>query len=155
MNEWGRLDSGAEVRERPLSRDPGRLLLLSGAALLFVGSLLPWVSAFSNQVGRIAWTGVDGRGDGGILMFLGVLLGAFALWGRSAVEAWEPVRFVPLGLAALVVGDYIIAFRETSHLIEEGVGTGQLEVGIYAVGVGVLLVVPGAILGFLSARSDR
>jgi hypothetical protein len=155
MKEWGRLDSSAEVRERPLSRDPGRLLLLSGAALLFVGSLMPWVSAFSDQVGRVAWTGVDGRGDGGILMFLGVLLGAFALWGRSAVEAWEPVRFVPLGLAVLVVGDYVIAFRETSHLIEEGVGTGRLEAGIYVVGVGVLLVVPGAILGFLRARSDR
>jgi hypothetical protein len=155
MNEWGRLDSGAEVRERPLSRDPGRLLLLAGGALLFVGSLMPWVSAFSDQVGRIAWTGVDGRGDGGILMFLGVLLGSFALWGRAAVEAWDPVRFVPLGLVALVVGDYVIAFRETSHLIEEGVGTGRLEIGLYVVGVGVLLVVPGAILSFLTARPSR
>jgi hypothetical protein len=154
MNEWGRLDSSAEVRERPLFRDPGRLLLLAGATLLFVGSLLPWVSAFSDQVGRIAWSGVDGRGDGGILMFLGALLGAFAIWGRSAVEAWEPIRFVPLGLAALVVGDYVIAFRETSHLIEEGVGTGQLEFGLYVVGVGALLVVPGAILSFLTARSS-
>jgi hypothetical protein len=155
MNEWGRLDSGAVVPERPLLRDPGRLLLLAGSTLLFFGSLLPWVSAFSDVVGRVAWTGVDGRGDGGILMFLGVLLAAFALWGRSAVEAWEPVRFVPLGLAALVVGDYVIAFRETSHLIEEGVGTGRLEIGLYVVGLGVLLVVPGAILSFRSAPSTR
>jgi hypothetical protein len=154
MKEWGRLDSGAAVRERPLSRDPGRLLLLAGGTLLFVGSLLPWVSAFSDQVGRVAWTGVDGRGDGGILMFLGVLLGGFALWGRSAVEAWEPVRYVPLGLVALIVGDFVIAFRETSRLIEEGVGTGRLEIGLYVVGVGVLLVVPGAILSFRSARSS-
>jgi len=155
MNEWGRLDSGAAVRERPLARDPGRLLLLAGSLLLFVGSLLPWVSAFSDVVGRVAWTGVDGRGDGGILMFLGVVLAAFALWGRSAVEAWEPVRYLPLGLAALIVGDYVIAFSETSHLIAENVGTGRLEIGLYVVGVGVLLVVPGAILSFLSARSSR
>lgn len=155
MNEWGRLDSGAEVRERPLSRDPGRLLLLAGSALLFAGALLPWVSAFSDVVGRVAWTGVDGRGDGGILMFLGVLLAAFALWGRSAVEAWEPVRYLPLVLAALIVGDYVIAFSETSHFIAEGVGTGRLEIGLYVVGMGVLLVVPAAILSFLSARASR
>ena len=153
MDDWGRLDPGTPIRSRALLRDPARLLLLGSAVLITAGSILPWVSGTSEFVGRISWNGMDGKGDGGVLSFLAILLAAYGLWGQRIVDSWAPVRYVPGLLMAMVVPVYVVAFRETARLISEGVGVGRLEIGLYVVGLGLVLGVPGAVLTYLEARS--
>jgi hypothetical protein len=148
---WGGIEAEA-VGDRPLRRDPSRLLMVASCLFLVVGSLLPWVSAFSDQVGLVQWSGVDGRGDGGILMFLGILLAVFGLWGVAISEAWAPLHFIPPALAVAILLDYVLAFRETNRLLEEGVGTGRLEIGLFVCGAGALLAVAAASFWVLEGR---
>lgn len=109
------------------------LLVLGGAALIVVGSFLPWASA-----GGMSFSGIDG-GDGWITLVLGLALGATAL-----IPAAKNGMLIVAGIAlALVVYELIDIM---------GAGGGAIEVSI---GIGIWIMLVGGIAGLVGAIQAR
>lgn len=78
------LPSSAPQPSKAQVRPETRLLGIGSVAadaLLIVGSLLPWITVTAPLVGTVSRSGLDGGGDGTILVILGVVL---AILGETA-----------------------------------------------------------------------
>jgi hypothetical protein len=111
----------AAARSRPDWSSTVRWLVLGGALVVIVGSVLPWVQA---DAGVFSFTksGIDG--DGALTLALAVALGAVFLLGRhSAAVGWSVLAFagVILAIALYDVVDVTNKAREladSSPLVE-------------------------------------
>ena len=130
----------------------GRIVSLVGAALMIVGSLLPWY-----RIGTRRWTGLDAGGtDGSILIGFAVAIVilvtvAFELT-RSDVP---PARFVPLGVSGVAVGLALVAFEATRVAARQGGNVAGIEAGIYAAVAGAFLAALGGLVIALGEKRER
>lgn len=137
---------------RPFHRDPLRLGLAIGGAIMMVGGFLPWAEG---RIGflDVRFGGLDGAADGLILSTFGLILLIIAR-SRDFLEApdggrrWTPML---VGLASL--GIWLLGRRRAELSIagwEDDDGTGSIVVGWWVAGIGVLLA---AVVGsFASLR---
>lgn len=137
---------------RPIYRDPLRLALAVGAAIMFVGALLPWAE------GRIGFQpkrfgGLDGAADGLILATLAFVLIVIAR-SQDFLEAPDGGRrWTPMLIGVVCVGIWLLGRQQAEQAIaawEDDDGSGTLVMGYWVAGIGAVIV---AVLGsFASLR---
>ena len=124
---------------RPIYRDPLRLALAVGAAIMFVGALLPWAE------GRIGFLpkrfgGLDGAADGLILATLGFVLIVIAR-SQDFLEAPDGGRrWTPMLIGVVCVGIWLLGRQQAEQAIaawEDDDGSGTLVMGYWVAGIGV------------------
>lgn len=126
--------------------------IITGGAFIF-GSVLPWITAragiFSESV-----NGVEGGGDGIIVLILGILL--VAAGGSALVGFTERVSPVFLGIDASIAAG-LIAINlpnindRISTVNREPLATASYGVGLYVIGGGVLV----AAITIANSRKQR
>ena len=127
---------------RPLYRDPLRLGLTVGAAIMMVGALLPWAEG---QVGLliVRFGGLEGAYDGLILATLGLVLLLIAR-SRDFLDAPDGGRrWAPMLIGLVCLGIWLLGRQQAEQAIaawEDDDGSGSLVTGYWITGGGVLLV---------------
>jgi len=135
----------------PRSVPPALFIIWGGAALVVLGSFLPWAKLTAPFIGTITKNGTEG--DGVITLVLGlVVAGLAALLLRT-----PPMVAVKGGLigmaaiiAAIVVYDAIDAAQKFAEIeAKSDMITTSLGVGLYVVGLGAV----GVLVGVFTLRS--
>ncbi|HET9345267.1 MAG TPA: hypothetical protein VFO05_06160 [Candidatus Limnocylindrales bacterium] len=132
---------------RALLNSPVRLGLAIGAAIMFVGALLPWAEGMVGLL-PVRFGGFDGAADG-------LILAAFAIVALLMVRSPDfleavdgPRRWAPLLLGLACVGVWLLGWQSAQFRIEgweDDDGSGSMTIGYWIAGVGVaLLAVVGA-----------
>ena len=121
----------------------GPILGLLGAAMVLVGSLMPWATV-TTAFGSITASGTDG--DGQMTLVIGVILivliaGKLASSGKASLLN---ILIVLAALAALAIAGYDISN------VQEAVDAAA-PFGSASVGAGLYVVALGAILSFFGA----
>ena len=126
-----------DITQSKRSLPVGPTVTIAGAALIAVGSLLPWASV-SSAFGTVSFAGT--QGDGRITLVLAALigLGAAVLWRRPG-PSWI-LRVVVGLLAAYVI---YIAWNDMSNVSEHAAEESDLVLG--SVGAGLYLVLIGGL----------
>jgi hypothetical protein len=135
------------ARLRGFRDDPGRIVLLISAVLLFAGAFLPWASGLDPLQKPIAYTAQEGLADGFILMVLALMLAVMAGTRLLVETTSRTVQLLPLGLAVVALAMWIGADRASLAAIKDwetlgGQGdqtlirtTTALAIGLIVVGV--------------------
>ncbi len=127
---------------RPIYRDPLRLLLAAGSAVMFVGALLPWAQG---RIGflPVQFGGLDGAADGLILATLGFVLLIIAR-SRDFLEAPDGGRrWTPMVIGLVCLGIWLLGRQQAEQEIrgwENDDGHGSIVAGWWVAGVGVVIV---------------
>jgi hypothetical protein len=118
----------------------GRLIAIAGAILVIIGSLLPWATV-DTPFGSVSKNGTEG--DGVISLILGVfiILGALFRFNRPGNRPWIAFVFAVLALA-LGIFEYVDISSDASSI-----SGGFVDA---SVGIGVYVVILGALLGLAS-----
>jgi hypothetical protein len=136
---------------RPMYREPARLAILAGALMLILAMFFPFAEGrqqgTDGSIIRLSVSGLEGAGDGAILLVFGLIAAFIALYRGAAESTVEIVRLAPmvLGIAAILI--LVTAWRETSDQIGRWVatgGTGQPAAGIWLSAAGsIVLAIAG------------
>ncbi len=138
-------DSPKPPRRRSVPR-LDHALLVAGAAIMIVAARLPWMRGQTRASGYVDWTGIDDTGEGGMLLVLGLLVLAFVRW-RGSFEEIEPrSRWLPIGLGFAAGCLWVISFRRLVTMSFDTPGGARLEIGVFLAGIGVLVMLAGALL---------
>lgn len=123
------------------TRQKAAVGVMAGAALVAVGSLLPWATITAPLIGQVSKNGTDG--DGVFTLILAVLVGALgvALWNRPGRSL-----AVLAGLGSAVVG--LVAVVDISDIETFAADSRFVHV---SVGIGLWLVAIGAVCSFVAA----
>jgi hypothetical protein len=127
---------------RALLRSPIRLGLAIGAAIMFVGALLPWAEGMVGLL-PVRFGGFDGAADG--LILTGFAISAL-LMARSPdfLDAVDGLRrWAPLLLGLACVGVWLLGWQSAQFRIqgwEDDDGSGSMTIGYWIAGVGVAIV---------------
>ena len=127
---------------RRIYRDPLRLAVAGGAAVMTVGAMLPWAQG---RIGflPVAFGGMDGAADGLILATFGLIL-LFIARDPEFLEAVDGGRrWAPLLIGLLCIGIWLLGRQQAEQAIggwEEDSGTGAIVGGFWLAGVGVFAV---------------
>lgn len=117
---------------------------LGGAAVIVLGSVLPWASVA--MVGPIYGT----EGDGMITLTLAVIAGILALFaGLGKGRVWMFVVALVLGMLATVIAAYDLS--NISSLVSTQ-GMAQLGAGLPVIIVGGLVVMGAALFAMVRGR---
>jgi hypothetical protein len=129
-----------------MSERQGAMLLLAGGALAAIGSLLPWATV-SSGFGSVSINGIEGDGR-----FTVVLGGALALLGF--LRLGTPPRGNPIigFLLAILLG--IVGALAYSNL-SGGLADAESEFVRASIGIGLYLVLAGAIAGIIGSVAWR
>lgn len=116
--------------------------MVVGGAMMAAGSFLPWITA-STGLGSVSRSGMEG-GDGIFIAALGgltILGGIAALLGNAG---WA------LAIFGSLVGGFIgfLDFQEAQRRVAE---TGADGIAVVQVGIGMWLILTGAVVGFIAA----
>jgi hypothetical protein len=114
--------------------------------LAVLGSFLPWVTATAALVGTISRSGMEG-GDGIVTLLLGVaagLVGFSRLRGPTKATVWLGPLLLGLAIAGLGAFEIII-IQDRLKEVDSEVGTASVGMGPWAIAVGGVLVVAGAL----------
>lgn len=138
-----------------VSRSSG-LLMLGGAALVVVGSFLPWITATAPFVGTVSRSLMDGGSDGvildtlaGVVLFMGL---AMTLRGPTRLGGGLAILTLIL-VTGIVVFDYSdMQSRVSNATSESNLIIASVGAGPYASGIGVLVAAIGSVMALLSRR---
>lgn len=115
-------------------------LTIIGAAVIVLGSFMPWVTARAVLVGQVSYTGLEG--DGVLTLVLGGAIAA-AAWLRMDNPGWR---------AAMLIGCILTVLIAVSA--GAGVSDAGNQVVHTSVGGGVYLVTVGAVLAGVAVLVD-
>jgi len=118
-----------------------RNILLIGAALLVIGSVLPWATVTS-FLGKVDVTATDK--DGAITLVIGVLIGLGAFLSKA-----KPGKRASWGSAIFGAIAGIVALADMSDI--DGLAAGpfvdvQIGTGLYLVAIGALICLIGGLI---------
>jgi hypothetical protein len=138
-------DAPRPARRRSLPR-LDHSLLVAGAAIMIVGSFMPWIRGQTRMSGYVEWTGIDDTGEGGMLLVCALMIFAFVRW-RTALEDIEPrTRWLPVLVAIAATCLWVIPLRKILALVYEAPGGAHPQLGLFVAGIGVLFTFVGALL---------
>jgi hypothetical protein len=142
-------------RPDPDSRKPARrgslprldhALLVIGAALMMVGSFMPWIRGQTKMYGFVDWTGMNDTGEGGMLLASALIVIGFVRW-RSSLEEIEPrSRWLPVLVAIAATCLWVIPLQKVLLLTYDAPGGARPQLGLFIAGIGVLFTAGGAAL---------
>jgi hypothetical protein len=125
-------------------------ILLAGAGLLVVGSLLPWIRGYTRTIGPIDWNGLSDTGDGLILIVFAAITAAAVRWRRSLGELEPASRWIPLIVAIAAACIWLTVRWKVGYLTYAEIEVGaRAQAGLVVVAIGVLFCVVG---GWLFSR---
>jgi hypothetical protein len=125
-------------------------ILLAGAGLLVVGSLLPWIRGYTRAIGPIDWNGLSDTGDGLILIVFAAITAAAVRWRRSLGELEPASRWIPLIVAIAAACIWLTVRWKVDYLTYAEIEVGaRAQAGLVVVAIGVLFCVVG---GWLFSR---
>ena len=129
-----------------------RKLTLVGAALLIVGSLLPWMIV-NTMFGRIS---VRGTASAGLYtIVLGGILSLVGLFRRGKpTKRFSIFGFVLALLALLVSGFNLIAGLRFTPDLSQGVLTARVGIGIYIVLTGSMIAAVASLIKVPGVKSS-
>lgn len=141
------------MNEVDTKRRAAGLLALAGGVLLIVGSMMPWITARTG-FGSISVTGLDGGGDGVIVLIAGVLI---ALAGGAELLSLNVPSIVRVFVLLLGLGAVLLAFIDHAD-IRERIEEVSNDFAVAQVGAGIWLLYVGAIIaataGFILINLD-
>jgi Protein of unknown function (DUF2510) len=138
------------------------LLILAGAAVVIIGSLLPWAT----QNDGITTTTIDGSSAGGgqVLIVIGLALAVLVgLYLAGIIGKRTNVAVLILGVLAIAICianmsniSHVMGQEKTesADLVQSGGGT-KYGVGLIVVLVGCVLVIVGSVMVWRAARARR
>lgn len=122
---------------------PGPVLsVIVGGALAVIGSVTPWISTASAG-GELAFSGVDGGGDGWVTVVAGLGLIGFAVLARRGADDFNRAAVWLLSLVALAifwinlgrVSDAVTGFEANAR----GLATASIGFGLWVIAIGAVL----------------
>jgi hypothetical protein len=131
-----------------------RVLTLAGAAMVTVGSLLPWANVTAPFFGTFSIAGTDG--DGTLTLVAGLVVGALTLWAYAG--RFSPGPIVAALVVSLVSGVVaIVDMADVSGLAgeasEDDVSVAvSIGIGLWLVLLGAVAATGGCILSLVAAR---
>lgn len=126
------------------------VLVLGGAALVAIGSFMPWLTATVPFVGSISKSGMDGDGKFSLILGLGIAAAGWSLVGKG--KARKTTVLLSGLAAALGVGEYA-HISSTINDADIG-GLASVGTGVYVIIVGALAALAGSLL-FTPAEVDE
>ncbi len=135
------------MRDGPAAPSVDAMLVLTGAALLVVGSVLPWATASVPLLGSVSIRGTD-DGHGYLSIVLAVPLIVFAVRRLSVAAA------LPLVWTTLVAGvALVLSFVEMTEARQRVRAANRDYLGIVdaSVGVGLWVLAGGAAIALAGA----
>lgn len=147
--EWKPLPGAAPTATPPTSsrsKMPA-ILMLVGAAVAFVGTLLPWVRMSAALIGSLQKSGIEG--DGGFIVVIAIIAVIVGLLGLSRPAKPGAVLVLLGGIAVLlIVGIDGSNIQSKAAEISSGRTGAIAEVGegLYVSAAGGLLLVVSAIM---------
>ncbi len=115
------------------ARPLGAQLMLGSAALLVLGSFLPWAKVSLGSVGSQTVSGMDG--DGAITLAMAVAIGIFG-WLHIA-KGWSRGRLIgAISCASIATVTTLVDLKDVSRLAGAGIDGFGIDV---SVGIGLLL----------------
>jgi hypothetical protein len=121
-------------------------LLVGGAAVMIVGSFMPWIHGQTRRVGFVDWTGIDDTGEGGMLLVCALIVLGFVRWRSSLEDIETRTRWLPLLVAIASTFLWVIPLRKILGLVYEVPGGARPQFGLFLAGIGVLLTLGGGVL---------
>lgn len=117
-----------------------RNILFVGAALLVIGSLLPWASV-TIFTGTISVNGIDG--DGKLTIAVGVVVGLGAFLARENPGKRVSVASSVFGVIAGIIGliDIVNLSEGIAQLSGNPFGRADVGIGLYVVIIGALVCI--------------
>lgn len=156
---WAPVPDALAVEPKPGPRRLPGILVLAGAALVLLGAFLPWIDATAPFVGTVSRSLVNLGGDGQFLAGVAVAscLVALVMLIRGPNAALGVLAILlALVASAIIVVDYQEMSKRVAGLTDTtstfkvlaDVGTGP-----YVAGVGIVVWVVGAVVGFVKRRT--
>jgi hypothetical protein len=116
--------------------------VITGGALAVIGSVMPWISTASAG-GELAFSGVDGGGDGWVTVVAGLGIIGFALLARRGADDFNRGAVWLLSLVAFAifwinlgrVSDAVTGFEANSR----GLATAEIGFGLWVIALGAVL----------------
>jgi len=115
-----------------------KIILLAGAALMVLGSLLPWAT-MTSVFGNVEVTATEG--DGAITLVIGILIGLGALLMKSKPGKRGGIASSIFGVIAGIVA--IIDMSNIQKISGNPFADVQVGIGLYLVAIGALVTVVG------------
>jgi hypothetical protein len=134
----------AEPRDIPLTA----LITIASGAMLVIGSLLPWTTATFASIGTVTRSGLAGFGI--VTLILGLIVVAGGL-GMLTERRSSIARIVAVTTAVAAAYVASVSFT-TAQALVESVNLGEFAVA--SMGIGLLLVVAGAIGSLIGAGGN-
>jgi len=138
-------DDPKPARRRSLPR-LDHTLLVAGAAIMIIGSFMPWIRGQTRRMGFVDWTGIDDTGEGGMLLACALIVIGFVRWRRSLEEIEPRTRLLPLLVAIAATCLWIIPTQKIFSLVYDAPGGARPQLGLFVAGIGVLFTFVGAAL---------
>jgi hypothetical protein len=153
--------AGEDAARRPIYREPVRVAILAGALMLILAMFFPFAEGrqqlADGSIIRLSVSGLEGAGDGAILLVFGLIAAFIALYRGAAESTVELVRLAPmvLGIAAILI--LVSAWRDTSDQIGRWVetgGAGQPAAGIWLSLAGSAVLAMAGTYRWITRRPD-
>jgi hypothetical protein len=150
-----------DPERRPIYREPARVAILAGALMLILAMFFPFadgrLEGTDGTISRVSVSGLEGAGDGAILLLFGLIAAFIVLYRGAAESTVELVRLAPmvLGIAAILI--LVTAWRETSDQIGRWAaagGTGQPAAGIWLSAAGSIVLAIAGTYRWVIRRPD-
>lgn len=132
--------------DRPLLRDPARLLFVAGAALLALGALLPWASGLDPVGQPASYRATEGTAEGVTFLASALLLVFLARDGGIWELTSRTRQLLPLFIALFNIPMWIGANHYSLMVIDEWQrlgGSGSQTVMPFVTAAGIAAVILG------------
>jgi hypothetical protein len=152
MHEWMRWQPTGH--RGPLSSylmTPARVVVGLGAAMAVVGGFMPWAEGIApgfTGIERVFFSGLAGAGDGLVIVIVGVSTALLTLHRAPALSRVRTVRAAPAVLVVVAALTWVNGYRAAQDAIEvwhRRGGQGDVALGLWLVGGGVLLMAVGTL----------
>jgi hypothetical protein len=150
MQEWMRWMPDRPTRFGWMLLEPARVIVGIGAAMGVLAGLMPW--AEGTAPGRsgfepVAFSGLDGAGDGVMLMLLAGAIGFLSLHRTPAGSRVRSVRLAPTVLVGLAGATWLTGHRAALAAIDawgRRGGHGDISLGLWLAAAGILAMAAGS-----------
>lgn len=150
MQEWMRWMPDRPRRFGWMLPEPARVITGVGAAAAVLAGFMPW--AEGRAPGRtgfedVFFTGLDGAGDGIVLILLAAVTGLLTLHRTPATSRVRSLRLAPAVLVGLAVATWMTGHRAALAAIEawgRRGGQGDIAPGLWLAAAGIVVMAAGS-----------
>jgi hypothetical protein len=140
FQSWGQLSEQDAAAEKRRPAGPIQYVAPIGAALIVVGSILPFADGVSLEGEPVMTNGLSGAGDGLILATLALVIAALVVRGSAMESRVRTVYLASPVMAYLSVPVWLTAVRVSNNNVASW-SSGDLGPGLWLTGVGVGVLV--------------